>query len=121
MPNGLLRPILLATLIAGTLDICAAIILSLTLGHGPANMLRFVASGPFPSATEWGSAGAALGLVTHFVLLRAPLTTDFGSWRGTHALIFLLTVGVLGLGSCAIAAGRLVRRSSPERYFLPHR
>ena len=64
-----MRPILLATLVAGTLDICAAIILSLTLGRGPANMLRFVASGPFPEATEWGAGGAVLGLVTHFALM----------------------------------------------------
>jgi hypothetical protein len=69
MRQSLLRPILLATLVAGTLDISAAIILSLTLGRGPANMLRFVASGPFPAATEWGGGGAALGLLTHYVLM----------------------------------------------------
>jgi hypothetical protein len=69
MPNGLLRPILLATIVAGTLDILAAVILSLTLGRGPANMLRFVASGPFPAATDWGAAGAALGLLTHYCLM----------------------------------------------------
>ena len=69
MPNGLLRPILTATLICGTLDILAATILSLTLGRGPANMLRFVASGPFPDAPDWGAGGAVLGLATHFVLM----------------------------------------------------
>ena len=69
MPNGLLRPILLATLVAGTLDILAATILSLTLGHGPANMLRFVASWPFPGAPDWGAGGAVLGLATHFALM----------------------------------------------------
>ncbi|MBV9881859.1 MAG: hypothetical protein JO276_02520 [Sphingomonadaceae bacterium] len=74
MPKGILRPIILATLVAGTLDICAAIILSLTFGRGPANMLRFVASGPFPSATEWGAGGALLGLVTHFVLMAIMVT-----------------------------------------------
>jgi hypothetical protein len=74
MRQSLMRPIILATLVAGTLDICAAIILSLTLGRGPANMLRFVASGPFPAATEWGAGGAALGLVTHFVLMAIMVT-----------------------------------------------
>ena len=69
MRQSLLRPILLATLVAGTLDILAAVILSLTLGRGPANMLRFVASGPFPAATEWGGAGAVLGLVVHYTLM----------------------------------------------------
>jgi hypothetical protein len=74
MPNGLLRPILTATLVAGTLDILAATILSLTLGRGPANMLRFVASGPFPGAPGWGAGGAVLGLVTHFVLMAIMVT-----------------------------------------------
>jgi hypothetical protein len=74
MPSRLLRPILIATLVAGTLDICAAIILSLIYGRGPANMLRFVASGPFPPATEWGGAGAAMGLLTHFALMAIMVT-----------------------------------------------
>jgi hypothetical protein len=74
MPNGLLRPILTATLVAGTLDILAATILSLTLGRGPANMLRFVASGPFPGAPDWGAGGALLGLLTHFVLTAIMVT-----------------------------------------------
>ena len=74
MPKGLLRPILLATLVAGTLDILAAIILSLVFGRGPMNMLRFVASGPFPGAPEWGSAGSILGLVVHFTLMAIMVT-----------------------------------------------
>ena len=32
-------------------------------------MLRFVASGPFPAATDMGSGGAILGLVVHFALM----------------------------------------------------
>ena len=69
MPNGLLRPILLATLVAGTLDILAAVGLTLYFGREPMNMLRYVASGPFPGATEWGSAGSVLGLAVHFALM----------------------------------------------------
>ena len=38
-------------------------------GGVPADMLRFVGSGPFPAATEWGAAGAGLGLATHFTLM----------------------------------------------------
>jgi hypothetical protein len=74
MPNRLARPILIATLVAGTLDISAAIILSLIFGRGPMNMLRFVASGPFPDATEWDSAGSALGLAVHFTLMAIMVT-----------------------------------------------
>jgi len=69
MAGGLARPIAIATLIAGTLDILAAVLLTLIYGREPANMLRYVASGPFPSATEWGAAGAALGLLTHYALM----------------------------------------------------
>jgi hypothetical protein len=74
MPKALLRPILLATLVAGTLDILAAVGLSLVFGRGPMAMLRFVASGPFPGATDWGPAGSALGLAVHFTLMAIMAT-----------------------------------------------
>jgi len=67
--SALLRPFLLATLICGTLDILLAVFLSLQRGNDPAGMLRFVASGPFPAATEWGTEGAVLGLAVHFTLM----------------------------------------------------
>lgn len=63
------RTIAMATLIAGTLDILFAVSLSLFFGQGPMNMLRFVASGPFPAATGWGGVGSVLGLVVHFTLM----------------------------------------------------
>jgi hypothetical protein len=63
------RTIAWATLVAGTLDILLAVILTLRRSGDPADMLRFVASGPFPNATEWGTAGAWLGLATHFTLM----------------------------------------------------
>ena len=74
MPNALLRPIVLATLVAGTLDILAAVILSLIFGRGPMTMLRGVASGPFPPATEWGAPGSVLGLAVHFTLMAIMVT-----------------------------------------------
>jgi hypothetical protein len=66
---SLLKPFLLATLISGTLDILLAVFLTLQRGKDPAGMLRFVASGPFPAATEWGGGGALLGLAVHFTLM----------------------------------------------------
>ncbi|MCL6739552.1 hypothetical protein LZ518_00145 [Sphingomonas sp. RB56-2] len=63
------RAIGLATLIAGTLDILFAMILTLWFGREIPNMLRYVGSGPFPAATDMGTAGAALGLVTHYGLM----------------------------------------------------
>jgi len=63
------RRIVVATAIAGTLDILAATFLTLLYHRSPAAMLRSVASGPFPGASSWGVAGSVLGLVTHFVLM----------------------------------------------------
>ena len=63
------RTIAMATLVAGTLDILFAILLSLYFGRDPMSMLRYVASGPFPPATEWGEVGSMLGLIVHFTLM----------------------------------------------------
>ena len=58
-----------ATLVAGTLDIIYAAVMSSIFGNGPAAMLRTVASGPYPPATEMGAAGSVLGLIVHFTLM----------------------------------------------------
>ena len=65
----MLKPIAIGTAICGTLDILFAMILTVAFGRQIGNMLRFVASGPFPAATEMGTAGAVLGLVVHFALM----------------------------------------------------
>jgi hypothetical protein len=65
----MLKPIAIATAISGTLDILFAMILTVAFGRQIPNMLRYVASGPFPSATEMGAGGAILGLVVHFALM----------------------------------------------------
>ena len=74
MPRSILKPILLATAVAGTLDILAATILTLVRGSQPMGMLRFVASGPFHGATQWGSQGSLLGLAVHFALMAVMVT-----------------------------------------------
>ena len=59
-----------ATLLAGTLDILAAIGLTLFYAKRTVpDMLRSVASGPFLAAPGWGSAGALLGLAVHYALM----------------------------------------------------
>lgn len=70
----MLRPIAIATAISGTLDILFAMVLTLAFGREIPNMLRFVASGPFPGATGMGNAGAVLGLVVHYVLMAIMAT-----------------------------------------------
>ena len=70
----MLRPIAIATAISGTLDILFAMILTVAFGRHIGDMLRFVASGPFPAATALGTAGAILGLVVHFALMAIMAT-----------------------------------------------
>jgi hypothetical protein len=74
MPRSVLRPILIATLIAGSLDILAAIGLTLVYGRDPMTMLRYVGSAPFPGATDMGNAGSILGLAVHFTLMAIMVT-----------------------------------------------
>ena len=69
MRRSIWRPIAVATLVCGTLDILFAVILTLLRGKEPAAMLRFVASGPFPHAAGWGITGSLLGLAVHFTLM----------------------------------------------------
>jgi membrane associated rhomboid family serine protease len=65
----MLRPIAIATAISGMLDILFAMILTVAFGRNIGDMLRFVASGPFPDAVSLGTSGAILGLVVHFALM----------------------------------------------------
>ena len=69
MQRSIWKPIVVATLISGTLDIVFAMILTVAFGRQIPNMLRTVASGPFPAATGWGAGGALLGLVVHYSLM----------------------------------------------------
>ena len=74
MNRSIWKPIGLATLVCGTLDILLAVILTLARGKDPAAMLRYVASGPFPNATEWGARGSLLGLAVHYALMAIMVT-----------------------------------------------
>ena len=69
MNNPVVKTIALSTLVSGTLDILFAMILTVAFGRHIPDMLRFVASGPYPSATDMGTNGAILGLVVHFTLM----------------------------------------------------
>src|SRR5438270_13094056 len=69
MRRSIWTPIIVATLVCGTLDILFAVILTLMRGREPAAMLRFVASGPFPDASDWGAGVSVLGLAVHYTLM----------------------------------------------------
>ena len=70
----MLKPIAIATAVAGTLDIFFAMILTVFFGREIGGMLRYVGSGPFPQATEMGASGAILGLIVHFALMAVMAT-----------------------------------------------
>ena len=107
MRHSIWKPLATATLVCGSLDILFATMLTLLRSKEPAAMLRFVASGPFPAATEWGAAGSLLGLAVHYTLMaimvaifilaarRVPALTDSPLLWG---LIYgLVTYGVMNL------------------------
>lgn len=65
-----IRAVVLGTLLAGTLDLVAAILLN--PDPGPVGVLQSIASGWAGSAAfEGGATYAALGVLTHFVLMGA--------------------------------------------------
>jgi hypothetical protein len=92
------KPIAIATLVSGTLDILFAILLSLLRGGDPANMLRFVASGPCPQATDMGTAGAILGLVVHFSLMAIMAAVFMVTVRTKPELLRKPVIAGIGYG-----------------------
>ena len=95
----MLRPIAIATAISGTLDILFAMILTVWFGREIPNMLRYVASGPFPAATGMGTGGAILGLVVHFALMAIMAAVLMAAARHSPQLLDnpLMTGIVYGL------------------------
>lgn len=110
----MLKRILTATLIAGTLDIGQAAADTIFHGRTPAAMLRSVASGPFPDAPQWGAAGAALGLLVHFTIM-AGMATVFMlahariAWMRAHPL---LAGALYGIGLWLVMYGIVL----PQRF-----
>ncbi len=66
----LLKPLLLTTLLAGTLDaIGASLVYVIRSGKNPLNVFRFVASGVFGKAALSGGTGMAMaGLAFHYFI-----------------------------------------------------
>src|SRR4029079_11797473 len=87
MNNPVAKTIALSTLVSGALDILFAMILTVAFGPHIPDMLRFVASGPFPAATEMGGGGAILGLVVHFALMAIMAAIFVAVVRARPALL----------------------------------
>ena len=78
----MLKPIAIATLLAGTLDILSAFVFS----GGVAPILRTVASGPLGNEIAEGPAGAPLGLLVHFAIMTVMVTVYVLASRRIPAL-----------------------------------
>jgi hypothetical protein len=108
MHASIWKPAAIATAVCGTLDILLAVLLSTIYGKGPAAMLRFVASGPFPGATEWGAAGSGIGLATHFTLMAIMVTAFMLAARQWPALLDRPVVAAIGYGLITYVAMNLI-------------
>jgi hypothetical protein len=75
-------------------------LLSLALGAGIISI--FIAA-----SLRYGLLANVVALSTHFILLRAPLTTDFSTWRGGTSLWYLGLLAGAGLGACLVARGAI--------------
>ncbi|MBA3676952.1 MAG: hypothetical protein H0W74_06050 [Sphingosinicella sp.] len=70
----MLKPIIVATAIAGTLDILSAFVFAGMAGMTVFGVLRFVASGPFGGAPTATAGWAAVGLLVHFAIMACMVT-----------------------------------------------
>ena len=70
----MLRPIIIATGIAGTLDLLAAFILAGLAGMTAIQVLQFVASGPLGDGALEGTGFAAAGFLVHFGIMACMVT-----------------------------------------------
>ena len=98
--TGIGRRLVLATAIAGTLDMGMAAIETARAGKPIGGMLRGVASGPFPAATDWGRGGAVLGLLTHYAIMAVMaaiflIARDRIAIIRRHTIVAALVYGVI--------------------------
>ena len=65
----MLKPIAIATLVAGTLDILSAFVFAGLAGMSSLAVLAFVASGPFGAAPTPTAGWAMVGLLVHYAIM----------------------------------------------------
>lgn len=68
-PSAGLRTVVLATLLAGTLDLLAAFVFAGRAGMSPQAVLLFVASGPFGDGIQARPELAFLGVLVHYGIM----------------------------------------------------
>jgi serine/threonine-protein kinase len=62
-----------------------------------------------------GLLATIVTLSTHFILLRAPLTTDFSSWRATPGITYVVVVAAVGLAAAYLATSTATTALSGAR------
>jgi len=88
LPASPAYPILTGGLIAGTLDIAAAIVIHAFRGVRPVRILQSVASGLLgPAAFTGGAATAALGLALHFLIATTAAAVYYLASRRLSGLV----------------------------------
>ena len=118
-----LLTILVAGLVAGTLDITYACIFAyLRRGVAPAAVFRSVASGALgPSAREGGLKVALLGLCFHFLIALTVATIYYVASRGLPFLITHAVISGLLYGLCVylVMYGIVMRFSAIHSTLYP--
>jgi hypothetical protein len=87
-------------------------LLDIGIGLGIISILIFV-------IIRFGLLASIAALATHFVLLRAPLTTELSSWRGPLGLWYVGVIAVIGLGACYIAKTALPKMPELPKFNEP--
>ena len=83
----MLKPIAIATFIAGTLDILSAVVFSIMAGSSPIHMLQSVASGPFGDVALSSTSYAPVGLLVHFAIMACMVTAYMLAARQWRVLL----------------------------------
>ena len=97
-----LRPIVIAGLVVGVLDIASAFIIAVSRGSTPMRLLQYIASGLLGRpAFNGGVSTAALGLALHFVIAFGVVIVFF---LASRKLVVLRERPVL----CGVAYGVIV-------------
>lgn len=94
----MLKPIVVATAIAGTLDILAAFFFAGQAGIGPVQVLNFVASGPLGDPVAPGTGFAAAGLAVHYAIMTCMAAAYMAAASRLPALLRRPIAAGLGYG-----------------------
>lgn len=81
-----MKPLIKATLVAGTLDILSAFLFAGMAGMTPIPLLQFVASGPFGDQAKSGDGWALVGLLVHYAIMAVMVAAYFFAAKRVPAM-----------------------------------